>query len=139
MLDTRQKTNQLKNVAVAIIRDEEGNVLLVKPSEPQDNGRDHTEWDFPANVIIPGATYTETFVAEVLEISGCIVEAVSLVSSEKLQTISCHYEYVECKVVCRDNKFKKKNNGEYRWVPPSKVRNMIKKRLNRDISSFLGI
>ena len=72
MIDTRQKTKQYKNVAVAIIRDEEGNVLLVKPSETQLRLRSNSDWEFPANLIVPGATYTETFVADVLQVTGTL-------------------------------------------------------------------
>ena len=139
MLETQQKTKQYKNVAVAIIRDEDGKVLLIKPSESTDNGRNNSDWEFPANVIVPGATYTETFVAEILEVSGCIVEAVSLVSSEKFHTAALHFEYVECKVVCRDSKFKPNGSGNHKWVHPTKVRTVLKRRLNKDITSFLGI
>jgi len=139
MIDTQQKTKQYKNVAVAIIRDEGGNILLVKPSTPQMRGRSVGDWEFPANVIVPGATYTETFVADVLEATGCIVEAVSLVSSEKYHTLALHFEYVECKVVCRDSKFKQSDSDVHLWVHPGKLRTILKKRINRDISSFLGI
>jgi len=139
MIDTQQKTKQYKNVAVAIIRDDEGNVLLVKPSETQLRLRSNSDWEFPANVIVPGATYTETFVADVLQVTGCIVEAVSLVSSEKQHTLAMHYEYVECKVVCRDVRFSGTSRSGHRWVHPSKVRAMLRRRINRDISRFLGI
>jgi len=139
MIDTKQKVKQYKNVAVAIIRDEEGNVLLVKPSETQLRLRSNSDWEFPANLIVPGATYTETFVADVLEVTGCIVEAVSLVSSEKKHTVAMHYEYVECKVVCRDGRFSGTSRSGHKWVHPSKVRAMLRRRINRDISRFLGI
>jgi hypothetical protein len=139
MIDTQQKTKQYKNVAVAIIRDEEGNVLLVKPSQTQLRLRSNSDWEFPANIIVPGATYTETFVADVLEVTGCIVEAVSLVSSEKQHTLAMHYEYVECKVVCRDSDARGTAGDGHKWVHPSKVRTMLRRRINRDISRFLGI
>lgn len=139
MIDTKQKTKQYTNVAVAIIRDEGGNILLIKPSDSQLKISSNSDWEFPANVIVPGATYTETFVADILEVTGCIVEAVSLVSSEKRHTLALHYEYVECKVVCRDGEFKNSRDAEYKWTHPSKIRTLLKRRFNRDISSFLGI
>ncbi len=119
--------------------DEEGRVLLIKPSESEIKLKSNSDWEFPSSVIVPGATYTETFVADVLEVTGCIVEAVSLVSSEKQHTMFLHYEYVECKVVYRERKIRNMKNGDYRWVHPSRVRNVLRRRLNRDISSFLGI
>jgi hypothetical protein len=137
MIDTQQKTKQYKNVAVAIIRNEEGQILLVKASNSGEGPRSNGDWEFPSNVIVPGATYTETFVADVLETTGCIVEAVSLVSSEKHHSVCIHLEYVECKVVCRDVKFSRRNNGDYKWVHPGRVRSALKRRLNRDITSFL--
>jgi len=139
MIDTKQKVKQIKNVAVAIIKDEEGNVLLIKPDKSEVELRNSGSWVFPANVIVPGATYTETFTSDVLETTGCVVEAVSLVSSEKKVSIGYHYEYVECKVVCRETGYKENGNGDHKWVPPSRFRTYFKKRINRDISQFLGI
>lgn len=138
MSNTQQKTKQFKNVAVAIITDEGGRVLLVKPrDEEQDEVRE--EWDFPSNDIVPGATYTETFVSDILEETGCIVEAVSLVSSEKKLSIGYHYEYVACKVVCRDNSYKSSKSERHVWISPKKMRTVIRRRINRDIVQHLGL
>lgn len=137
MANTKQKTN-IKNVAVAIVRDEDGQVLLIKPDKPTSKLRGNSTWDFPANEITPGATYTETFVSNVLETTGCIVEAVSLVSSEKKASAGLHYEYVECKVVCRDEK-NGSSNGDHKWVKPKSFRKYFKKKINSDITEFLGL
>ena len=139
MIDTKQKVKQIKNVAVAIIKDEEGNVLLIRPDKSEVELRNSGSWVFPANIIVPGATYTETFTSDVLETTGCVVEAVSLVSSVKKISIGYHYEYVECKIVHRDNGYKNNGNGDHKWVPPSRFRTYFKKKINRDISTFLGI
>jgi ADP-ribose pyrophosphatase YjhB (NUDIX family) len=138
MSNTQQKTKQMKNVAVAIITDETGRVLLIdsRKEEPEDS---REEWDFPSNVIVPGATYTETFVSDILEETGCIIEAVSLVSSERKQSIGHHYEYVACKVVCRDNSYKRKKIEKHLWVSPKKVKRVIRRRINRDIVQHLGL
>jgi ADP-ribose pyrophosphatase YjhB (NUDIX family) len=139
MIETQQKIKQqYKNVAVAIITDEEGKVLLMKPQNGEVQSSEDS-WDFPSNVIIPGATYTETFVSEILQETGCIVEAVALVSSEKKHSIAHHYEYVACKVVCRDNSYRKKRMENHKWVHPSRIKVHYKKRINRDITQFLGI
>ena len=137
MIETKQKTKQIKSVAVGLVKDEEGNVLLIRPDKSEVEMRNSGDWVFPANIIVPGATYTETFISDVLETTGCVVEAVSLVSSEKRISIGYHYEYVECKVVCRDASHK--CNGDHKWVPPSSFRNYFKKKINRDICTFLGI
>ena len=139
MSNTSQKTKQIKNVAVAIVRDEDGQVLLIKPDKSASKIRGNSTWDFPANEITPGATYTETFVSEVLETTGCIIEAVSLVSSEKKISAGYHYEYVECKVVCKDDHNGNGSSGEHKWVKPSSFRKYFKKRINNDIIEFLGL
>lgn len=139
MSNTQQKTKQYKSVAVAIITDEDGKVLLIRPEEEDSVQEKRDQWDFPSNVIVPGATYTETFVSEILEETGCIVEAVSLVSSEKKISIGYHYEYVACKVVCRDNSYRKKRDERHQWVHPKKVKESVKRRINRDIIQFLGV
>lgn len=138
MSNTQQKTKQYKSVAVAIITDEDGKVLLMKPEE-ESSVKEREEWDFPSNVIVPGATYTETFVSEILEETGCIVEAVSLVSSEKKLSQGYHYEYVACKVVCRDNSYRRKKIERHQWVVPKKVKDTVRRRINRDIIQFLGV
>ncbi|MBN1462409.1 MAG: hypothetical protein JW922_01860 [Paludibacteraceae bacterium] len=153
MLDTRQKTKLCKNVAIALVKDEDGRVLLVKPSENPElteiyestpaNSSVRTspvktkkeEWDFPSNMVEPGASYTETFSTNLLEATGCIVEAISLVSSEKHSSGLIHYEYVECKIVCRDKPIKGKA-ATYKWVHPSRLRNYFKQKLNRDLAEF---
>lgn len=137
MSNTKQKTN-IKSVAVAIVRDEDGHVLLIKPDKSTSRLRGNCTWDFPANEITPGATYTETFVSNVLETTGCIIEAVSLVSSEKKISAGYHYEYVECKVVCRDDT-NGNSNGDHKWVKPTSFKKYFKKRINSDISDFLGL
>ena len=142
MNSTQQKTKQLKNVAVAIVRDDDGRILLVKPNKSQalqSISSDAEAWEFPANDIIPGATYTETFVSEVLEITGYIIEAVSLVSSEKKISAGFHYEYVECKIVCRDESVKSISRTTHKWIEPHKVRGHFKRRINKDIVSFLTV
>lgn len=137
-MSTQQQTKQIKNVAVALVRDEEGNVLLTKPSPTKKAAKE--SWDFPASDIIPGATYTETFVSEILEKTGCIIEAVSLVSSEKYQNKGLHLEFVECKVVTRDAAVKiKRTSTTHLWVHPTKVKTHYKKKINSDILDFLGI
>jgi ADP-ribose pyrophosphatase YjhB (NUDIX family) len=138
MSNTSQKTKQIKNVAVAIVRNEDGQVLLIKPDKSTSKLRGSSSWDFPANEITPGATYTETFVSNVLETTGCIIEAVSLVSSEKKISAGYHYEYVECKVVCKDD-INGDGNGDHKWVKPSSFKKYFKKRINNDIIEFLGL
>jgi hypothetical protein len=143
-MDTQQKVKQYKNVAVALVKDEEGNVLLTKPlnsSKPSKAELALEEnWEFPTNEIIPGATYTETFVSEILEKTGCIIEALSLIASEKHHSQALHFEYVECKVVCRDSSVKiKRVSPNHRWVHPSKVKTFHKKKINRDILVYLGL
>lgn len=139
MTGTQQKIKQqYKNVAVAIITDEEGKVLLIKPQD-EEVRKPEVSWEFPSNVIIPGATYTETFVSEVLQETGCIVEAVSLISSVKKHSIAHHYEYISCKVVCRDNSYRKKRIENHKWVRPINIKIFFKKRINRDIRLFLGL
>ncbi len=143
-MDTQQKVKQYKNVAVALVRDEDGNILLTKPlnltkpAKTQISTDDH--WEFPTNEIIPGATYTETFVSEVLEKTGCIIEAMSLIASEKQHTQAIQFEYVECKVVCRDSSVKmKKTSTTHKWVHPTKIKTLYKKKIHRDLIEFLGL
>ncbi len=146
-METQQKAKQYKSVAVALVRDEEGNILLTKPTEHKKNNTKTASkavvkesWEFPANDIIPGATYTETFVSEILEKTGCIIEAVSLISSEKFHSQSVHVEYVECKVVCRDSSSKtRRMPSSHRWVHPAKVKTFYRRRMNKDIAEFLGL
>ena len=140
MLDTQQKIKQFKNIAVAIVRNEDGKILLIKPQNSETS--DIIKWEFPSNVIIPGATYTETFASDVLEKTGCIVEATSLISSEKIFSIGHHYEYVECKIVCKDKTFKKRfndNNGDFIWIHPEKIKSYFRKRINKDLGQFFGL
>ncbi len=137
-METQQKIKQIRNVAVALVRDEEGNVLLTKPSDFIKSASNDS-WVFPASDIIPGATYTETFVSEILEKTGCVVEAVSLVASERYHTQGLQFEYVECKIVCRDRGAKiKATSTTFKWVHPHKIKTFYKKKIHRDILDFFG-
>jgi hypothetical protein len=150
MLDTQQKTKQCKNVAVALVKDEDGKVLLIKPAEsleytesPEEFEEtrklaDLSEWHFPLSTIVPGATYTEIFSSNLLEITGCIVEAVSLVSSEKHSSGMLQMEYVECKVVCKEKPLRK-SPKTYKWVHPTRLKTYFKKRFNRDLTEFFRV
>ena len=138
MLDTQQKIKQYKNVAVAIVRNEEGKVLLVKPTD-MEISLEQELWDFPSNIIIPGSTYTETFASEVLEKTGCIIEAVSLISSEKIHSASLQYEFVECKIICKDSSFKNRYANHIKWVPAQKLREYFQKRINKDLLRYFGL
>jgi len=135
MLDTQQKTNQFKNIAVAIVKDDNGKVLLVKT--PVDLEVDEDEaWGFPSNIIVPGATYTETFASDVLENTGCIVEATALISSEKVHSLGLHFEYVECKIVCIDSSYKRKSSRYHKWVQSSKLKDHFIGNFNEDLDEF---
>lgn len=140
-MEVEQKVNQIKNVAVAIIKNENGEVLLVQPSsEKMSIAEDYNSWEFPSNTIIPGATYNETFATEVLEHTGCIVEARSLISSQKLEKIGIHYEYVECKIITKEKRSKTSvSTTTYKWIHPSSLSKTFFKKFNKDIIEFFDL
>lgn len=139
MLESNQKVKQIKNVAVAVVQDEEGRILLVKDPIDQDLDYKDSDWMFPASTLIPGATYTETFASHVLESTGCIIEATSLVASEKRDAKGLHLEYVSCKIVCREKDIRVTKNSSFLWVHPSKIKSHLPKKIHKDLLDFLGV
>lgn len=139
MLETQIKTRQYKNIAVAIVKNEEGKVLVTKPINDDDLFDADICWGFPSRLIIPGVSYTEIFAPEVLSRTGFVVEAISLITSEKVHRKGLHLEYVACRIVCRDVSHKKEKEPCYKWISPSKIKEHISGRIHDDILSFLGV
>lgn len=139
-MTTQSKVNQLKSVAVAIVRNEEGEILLIEPhTQKMSLAVKDLSWELPASEVIPGSSYTESFASFVLEKSGYIVEATGLISSEKAIKSGIQYEYVECKIVHRDILTIKQCSRKHKWVHPAKLKKHFFGKVNKDLKDFFEI
>lgn len=138
-------SEDIKKIALAIVQDDDGDVLIVKRKDPEKSPEGIIlKWAFPGGVVEDFETPEETVVQEVLEETGHYVDVDSKISERKhnhpgyeieLNYYKCHLTTSATTQLIDDHEIE-----QVAWVSPSRLkRDYFETDLDKKVAKHLGI
>ena len=131
----------LSQIALAIVKNKQGEVLLVKRKTPEKGlGKSSLAWVFPGGAIENSDTPEEAAVQETLEETGHYIQAVSLINKRKHPHHPVHVHYLECKLTTEatTDLIDDHEIEQIAWVKIHKLLDHMSD-LDKKVAKFLGI
>lgn len=129
-------------VAVAIIKNKTGKVLIVQRVHPE-RGNDETrlEWAFPGGRIEEEETPEEAAAREVCDETGYYVNPVKIISQRKHPQFDTNIRYIACDLnTAKMGVAVEVHEIEsFKWVEPSELDQYFKTNLDSDVAKYLGL
>ena len=136
------KDTSLAQIAVAVVKNTQGEVLLVKRKHPEKGLNESSlTWVFPGGKVENSDTPEETAIQEALEETGHYIEVISLINKRKHPQYPVHIHYFECKLTtdATTQLIDDHEIEQIAWVKVHKVLNHLNSSLDKKVAKFLGI
>lgn len=128
-------------VAVAIVKNTDGQVLIVKRKyevDSIDGGR--LSWTFPSDIVPEGEDFAEAAKKHTLEQTGYTVEVKSKISQRTYHPFKNYLEYFECEISSEDKHDPISAGIEtHMWVSPGELNNYFTTNIDPGVVKFLGL
>lgn len=132
---------KLQKIALGIIRDTSGNVLIVRRAK-EENGTGNVKlsWVFPGGKMEVGETIDETVVREVKEETGYLVEVDHVVSERRHPQFPVYVYYFACILTGTKNKSIPSDNEikEIKFVNPADVGEYFTTNLDPNVNDYIN-
>lgn len=133
----------LMQIALAVVKNTQGEVLLVKRKHPEKGINDaKLTWVFPGGKIEAYDTPEETAVQETLEETGHYIEVITLINKRKHPQYPVHISYFECKLTTNatTDLIDDHEVEQFAWVKTHKITNHFHgEKIDKKVAKFLGL
>jgi 8-oxo-dGTP pyrophosphatase MutT (NUDIX family) len=133
---------KIKNVAVAVVKDNSGKVLIIKRNANEvgiDGG--YVSWVFPGGTVQASETPLQTAARETLEETGYSVVPVSKISERTHHVYGVHLTYAQCALEGKSpvDPTEKEKVQAVAWVSPSELNKYFTTDIDLNVAKFLGL
>jgi len=139
----KEKPKTRNTVAMAIIKNKTGKVLIVQRVHPEKGSDDSVlTWAFPGGRIEEGETPEDAAVREVEHEAGYIVIPIKLISERKHPQFDTYLYYVSCELdltKAPKPSFEVHEIETTRWVDPQILKKFFTTDIDPGVMKFLGL